>query len=111
MKEINITEWKEIRSSGELTLVEVFSPTCLPCKMLAKELTELEKVSDIPTFKIEASILQQADKELFDQLTGVPSLLLLLQEGRIEVLPRVYARHQILEQIQNYVEGAGNTDV
>ena len=111
MREIKATEWQEIRSSGELTLVEVFSPTCLPCKLLSKELVELEKISDISIFKIETSALQQADKDLFDQLTGVPSLLLILQEGKIEILPRVYARHQILEQIQQYKGGADGINV
>ena len=88
MVEINETMWNDlvnIESSNEPMLVEVYSRTCVPCKLLAKELQTFEQEYGIKTYKIEAKTLERVEKALFDTLTGVPTLFFVSKGNELAV--------------------------
>lgn len=109
MIEVNKENWDSILSSKEDTLVEVYSSTCVPCKLVSRELKELEKDATVKVYKITVVTLQELDSELFSKLSGIPTLLF-IKDGNMNILPKVYSRKQIEEQLQKYVGGTQEND-
>lgn len=77
IEQINRTNFND-KTKGEKVLVEVFTPTCMPCKMVLSFLNNY--TSHLPIFKLDATEEEVLASRF--EITSVPTLLL-FEQGKL----------------------------
>lgn len=109
MIELNEKSWESLYKSGEPTLVEVYSDTCVPCKMLGKVLEQIDEQEDcdFAIAKLNGEFISGIS-ELSD-ISSVPTLIL-MENKTLHILPRVFQRQQIFDKVCEVLKGRETTD-
>ncbi len=102
MKEINASEFNDVKSSGKPVLVDFYSNECPPCDALAPKMDNLEKLfGEEITF---VKIFRQGNRELAEKLGVRSSPTLLFYENGREVCQRLTGgikRSDIIREISH----------
>jgi len=92
-------EFATLTESGKV-LVEFYSKTCGPCKMLAFVLKDVDKALDNPTIVI-VDFDEYTDlKEQYD-VKGFPTMLMLNEGKEVQRLQGLKQKRAIIEMIEN----------
>lgn len=99
LKEVESTEFNELVGNG-LVLVDFFSTTCGPCKMLAFVLNDVEKAlgNKVTILKLDFD----KNKELVDQyeVKGYPTLILLKDGQEVKRMQGLQQKPAIIKMIE-----------
>lgn len=99
LKEVERTEFNELVGNG-LVLVDFFSTTCGPCKMLAFVLNDVEKAlgDKVTILKLDFD----KNKELVDQyeVKGYPTLILLKDGQEVKRMQGLQQKPAIIKMIE-----------
>ena len=99
LKEVESTEFNELVGNG-LVLVDFFSSTCGPCKMLAFVLNDVEKAlgDKVTILKLDFD----KNKELVDQyeVKGYPTLILLKDGQEVKRMQGLQQKPAIIKMIE-----------
>lgn len=99
LKEVESTEFNELVGNG-LVLVDFFSITCGPCKMLAFVLNDVEKAlgDKVTILKLDFD----KNKELVDQyeVKGYPTLILLKDGQEVKRMQGLQQKPAIIKMIE-----------
>ena len=99
LKEVESTEFNELVENG-LVLVDFFSTTCGPCKMLAFVLNDVEKAlgDKVTILKLDFD----KNKELVDQyeVKGYPTLILLKDGQEVKRMQGLQQKPAIIKMIE-----------
>ena len=99
LKEVESTEFNELVGNG-LVLVDFFSTTCGPCKMLAFVLNDVEKAlgDKVTILKLDFD----KNKELVDQyeVKGNPTLILLKDGQEVKRMQGLQQKPAIIKMIE-----------
>ena len=99
LKEVESTEFNELVGNG-LVLVDFFSTTCGPCKMLAFVLNDVEKAlgDKVTILKLDFD----KNKELVDQyeVKGYPTLMLLKDGQEVKRMQGLQQKPAIIKMIE-----------
>ena len=99
LKEVESTEFNELVGNG-LLLVDFFSTTCGPCKMLAFVLNDVEKAlgDKVTILKLDFD----KNKELVDQyeVKGYPTLILLKDGQEVKRMQGLQQKPAIIKMIE-----------
>ncbi|KXU42430.1 MAG: thioredoxin fold domain-containing protein [Coprobacillus cateniformis] len=99
LKEVESTEFNELVGNG-LVLVDFFSTTCGPCKMLAFVLNDVEKAlgDKVTILKLDFD----KNKELVDQyeVKGYPTLILLKDGQEVKRMQGLQQKPAIIKMIE-----------
>ena len=101
IKEINTAEYDSIETSGGM-LVEFYSKTCGPCKMLAYVLKDINKANpDFPIYTID----YDENVELKERLgvKGFPTMLFMKDGEEVSRLEGLKQKPAIIKAIQALV--------
>jgi thioredoxin 1 len=92
-------EFKTLTESGK-ALVEFYSKTCGPCKMLSFVLKDVDKTLDNPTIVV-VDFDEYTDlKESYD-VKGFPTMLMLKDGQEIQRMQGLKQKRAIIEMIEN----------
>lgn len=97
IKDINTTEFKSLEKKGPM-VVEFYSKTCGPCKMLAHVLKDVEKNDpDLPIYTIDFN----ENQELKDEcgVKGFPTILFFKDGSEVSRLDGLKQKPAILAEI------------
>ena len=99
LKEVESTEFNELVGNG-LVLVDFFSTTCGPCKMLAFVWNDVEKAlgDKVTILKLDFD----KNKELVDQyeVKGYPTLILLKDGQEVKRMQGLQQKPAIIKMIE-----------
>lgn len=99
LKEVESTEFNELVGNG-LVLVDFFSTTCGPCKMLSFVLNDVEKAlgDKVTILKLDFD----KNKELVDQyeVKGYPTLILLKDGQEVKRMQGLQQKPAIIKMIE-----------
>ena len=102
-----------------MKIVEIFSPTCIPCKMLKPRLEDLKKeypnsnlefqfINIMDYYNIDPELIEkdtslpQAVRDNIDSIKGTPHIFLLDDEGN--TLINKHADFTILQEIKSFLK-------
>ena len=98
MKDVTLDEMKEIVTSGDTVLVDVWATWCGPCKRMAPILEEVDAMlDDVTVVKLDA------DKNPIDELSvvGVPTLILYKNGAEVKRTTGAIPKLKLLSFIQD----------
>ena len=99
LKEVESTEFNELVGNG-FVLIDFFSTTCGPCKMLAFVLNDVEKAlgDKVTILKLDFD----KNKELVDQyeVKGYPTLILLKDGQEVKRMQGLQQKPAIIKMIE-----------
>ena len=100
MKQINQTEFEQIRNSEELMVVDFFATWCGPCKMLAPVLDELSnEINDVKFVKIDTD--ENMDLAMEFNITTIPTLVFMKNGIEIDRKVGFIPKNSLKEDILN----------
>lgn len=109
MVELTKEVWDEVVLTSEHpVLVEVYSSTCMPCKMLGKVLEGIEQENlNLRIVKLNATTLSEIPAINNLNINSVPTLVLVTAK-KLQILPKMFQKSDILSEVFRLVEEEQN---
>ena len=102
LKEVESAEFNELAESG-LVLVDFFSTTCGPCKMLAFVLNEVEKAVGDKVKILKVDFDKNSDLTEKYEVKGYPTLILLKDGAEVKRMQGLQQKPAIIKMIEENV--------
>jgi thioredoxin 1 len=99
IKEVNAVEFKEQMKEG-LVLVDFFSTTCGPCKMLSFVLKDVDKAFENKLKILQIDFDQNKDVMAEYQVTGYPTLILFKDGNEVKRLQGLQQKPAIIKMVE-----------
>lgn len=101
IKEVNTSEYEGLDKQGSY-LLEFYSKTCGPCKMLAFVLKDIEKnMPDLKIYQVEFNENQELKEKC--GVKGFPTLLFMRDGAEVSRLEGLKQKPQIIAEIEKLV--------
>lgn len=99
LKEVESAEFNELATNG-LVLVDFFSTTCGPCKMLAFVLNDVEKVLGEKVTILKVDFDKNKDLTEKYEVKGYPTLILLKDGNEVKRMQGLQQKPAIIKMIE-----------